>query len=1287
MANWVNSMFSELHNILDTYRSQSSTRLEKIQLAHKEHGIDYQQFELGLFDFEVIHEIELLQTLLKDPNTFIQKFKDRCLYRGSHPEDTISIMLAPNAPANKLYWDFTKAIFSPKTVADYLEILMPSITKQIRIGIRETMMKKSLKEERESLIPQVTVIPHILDLCDSEPVIDDLLQYVFHPPFVFAIKDIELFDTKLHSKVWAYLCKDQPELSKNLYNHNASMKVLKIDIQNYLNNGRSPYDYIQAILEEISKTGESSSGNQGIYAGNLANELFDGLLNYLNALPEDKKEELYALEGYTRSGDRITFENLLNDYVYAGECVELITEILTSICKENSNKLFLKTPVKMDESAQKALMTKYGPKGHNLTLSKEVNLESNLPELLVKKLIEHFQTINIHSSLQLTTLLKRLSANAYETLWRNVHFSVKSFVSYLEVLYEEIDDNVYRPPQISALKLALANYLKQHDYPLTYLLQLFMRFNDVESFSEAFSIEAMDDKQPSYENFLGQLINRRRFCSFITHILSPEDLYRWFDSLDEDDLDSFISTNGTSFLKALPQNRVIEFLSTKEGENHWILGCIEDPDILSIILEQQSTSNYPDWHKIAIASPNTFQRMMRLMSPDKIKQLLKLENQNHQSLYQCLLAQPWIFYEAFKHLSVEHLGGIFNELGQVQMLFRKALQVDSVKTLAWLMEAHTKNTRAMFYTPFEDGKTVFHLCRSVKAVQCLIQYYPEKDLAAEWCKQDDLGRTIFHYQVQNPVVLTQLIQNTPEQDLLKIIFTADKYNKTPLHYSDSPIVKRMLIQIVPLQSRAELLKLIDSSGHGIFNVSRQFSSDELFQWLDVLELFDQDMRLMLFKILYKTMSKGLETLDDQNTLAFTKRLATILSNSDFILAIQEPIAEASPLIFLAADYESALAFILEYVGKEKKESILLTRDLRDNTLFHHAARCARENILRFLFNQFLEIAPLDLINLRNMEHQTVLHVAPYFTVPFLIKQVPETARLALLKTEDKTGNHILVRSNSIDGVVFNQILSLLPEQARVEAALLGTLNGQPLLLNILAANMPFIYYANSDSSWKKSLVEKFSTDQIKSLVNIQDKAGKCIGHYISDDPSACTALIKKLVTKDERLYFMTRCNYKGETVIESFIRKNAFSEWIKIMDLLTQDEQEFIFLKSAFKQKILREILDDDEDIELKMADSFVVDFLIVTQLIALHQPETDCNNRFFSKGNVFAKNLRKAESFDEIKNMVLSYLQNNPESPLSNDLLSYLSEGKTNDKKFTNLATRWLRVLNDPMDMVKSDF
>lgn len=267
---------------------QSIKKIDIHEYSEQEHITNF------ITQVELNDEINYLKTLVKNPESFEEQFKERCAWREATPDECINFSNMPLSPCNQLYWNIALMVFNPKTMGEMLQILSPQVTQHMHAELPDTLPTNTrdlpMKEWIKFIRPQLTLNQN-LDALSEEPDIESFAHYIIADTIIFNVHDIANYNFNLHNNFKSELVKYYPTIDAKLYVHNASFETLASDLMHIA--GQDVQTPKQA-LSELCKWLAASSGPS--YAYRIIDIAIKRFFEYFRTLPEDRQNEIRNLE-------------------------------------------------------------------------------------------------------------------------------------------------------------------------------------------------------------------------------------------------------------------------------------------------------------------------------------------------------------------------------------------------------------------------------------------------------------------------------------------------------------------------------------------------------------------------------------------------------------------------------------------------------------------------------------------------------------------------------------------------------------------------------------------------------------------------------------------------------------------------------------------------------------------------------------------------------------------------------------------------------------------------------
>ncbi|MBA3536537.1 MAG: hypothetical protein H0T84_08005 [Tatlockia sp.] len=324
--------------------------LDRTPLANQEieSPYDYTSLRECILQVELKQEIEALEDMLLDNSNFEENFKKRCTLREKDLEKSIPIHLMPKSATNELYWKIADLVFQPETMQDMLEIVLPSAQKQLKVDL-------DYASGIHNPTPILELSDNLNEFKKHKPTMDVFIHYIDADGILFDARGIDCFPLRQQAALQSLLSEKHPLLCTRLYEHNAKLQGLALDILTLNHKGITPKAAIEQLIKGLTLGGEKMTGQP--FAGKSAKEAVDRFFAWFNALPPIVQEQLRAFEG-----DDTNLGDIIDNELGKGTCVETAATHLNSILRKNSQEATLTLPPEMRPLDLKVLRDKYGPK-------------------------------------------------------------------------------------------------------------------------------------------------------------------------------------------------------------------------------------------------------------------------------------------------------------------------------------------------------------------------------------------------------------------------------------------------------------------------------------------------------------------------------------------------------------------------------------------------------------------------------------------------------------------------------------------------------------------------------------------------------------------------------------------------------------------------------------------------------------------------------------------------------------------------------------------------------------
>ena len=337
--------------VLLTYFKEIASQEESFQ------PYDCQTLKQRIVTIELAQELSFLNSLVDkcahDLPSFEEGFKARCKQRAEGDVPAIGFASMPHSITNELYWKITEILFEPKTMAAFLNILMPATVNHLCLSFPETIPDgQSLKKLSQEGIEPILELKEDLNALEQEKSFDRLSQFLISGTIIFDVRSIEELPLQVHAKLYAALHKSHPKICAELYEHNHPLRVLRGAIHTYQNKGKTPKEAIEELIKGLTLGGETMTGKEE--ASVLALAAIVDFFGFLNEQPEEIKMQLLQ----ARSGV-LSLEHVIENEIKKGKCIETSAFKLRQIIEANHNNPFFNKPVQMNQQMLRQLKKKF----------------------------------------------------------------------------------------------------------------------------------------------------------------------------------------------------------------------------------------------------------------------------------------------------------------------------------------------------------------------------------------------------------------------------------------------------------------------------------------------------------------------------------------------------------------------------------------------------------------------------------------------------------------------------------------------------------------------------------------------------------------------------------------------------------------------------------------------------------------------------------------------------------------------------------------------------------------
>ncbi len=438
---------------------------------------DYSSVKQLTIEEELREELQILNTFLLTPETFNERFKQRCQERDEKNSNScLSIMVMPEGGCNHLYWQIATSLFEPKTNGDILAVMLPSI--QHVLTIDATLPGSSQTFPRSKRLKRIELNLHLNSVTSLETPLtqpDFLKHYVNAEGILFDITNIAKFDFALHQQFHTELTKTFPALALKLYQHNSSLRFLLRNLELMATKGQTFRSACHQLIQALELGGARVTGKSDAAESTLiACTLFE---SYLQSFPEDLHQKILKLKA-TVNG--ITVHQVLS-HLEKGECVESVAENLRAILNNLENEPVLDIIPHLTLEEKNRIISYYKPNFSTHYFHSQVETESAL--IPVSRLDAALARHNINNANEYVRLLLSFPPSVYGSLTKRVNFNT-GFITALA----NVSLDIFNQTQRQALNQTLLEYTLNNPVFLTDTLFLAAKSNNLDLLMQLLAI-------------------------------------------------------------------------------------------------------------------------------------------------------------------------------------------------------------------------------------------------------------------------------------------------------------------------------------------------------------------------------------------------------------------------------------------------------------------------------------------------------------------------------------------------------------------------------------------------------------------------------------------------------------------------------------------------------------------------------------------------------------------------------------------------------------------------------
>lgn len=391
---------------------------------------------LVMMAIEYQRECDFLKSLLLEPGTFKQGFKEACIRRQKDKEHSINFSLFANTPTNDLYKELAQIVFQE----DAVSVLLPGINKTYVIenpsdrliyDPKKTPWREQLKHFTPTLVEQA-----------QKPRLDGLNYYVLGEDYFFDVRNLlELMVMDLQFNFYQHLNSQHSELAKQIYSHNEALQALEYKISLH-NKQRAPIDVIKQVIRAFKWGGSHITGHEE-QASIEAQRTYQYFIEFLAELPAETRAELDILTGSVK-----TFKMVLADLkINENSCVESAANNLQAIIDRNANAEALHA-ISENKRPQATLDKEFAANLNKMKLEKDkVTLISSLPAGLILAALAKLRFDDPGLKI---TLIRNIPQNYFEAVWAFFADDTSLHQQIVTAIHDRFLDN---QPELRAILL------------------------------------------------------------------------------------------------------------------------------------------------------------------------------------------------------------------------------------------------------------------------------------------------------------------------------------------------------------------------------------------------------------------------------------------------------------------------------------------------------------------------------------------------------------------------------------------------------------------------------------------------------------------------------------------------------------------------------------------------------------------------------------------------------------------------------------------------------------------
>lgn len=948
---------------------------------------NFAQIEYAVVIEELRIEIQKLERLfLCDPKIWHDEFKELCKSREQQNNDTcLSFTAIPEGICNHLYWNLADILYKPKSIADMLAILLPSIQSTLIFQTADILLPKT---EATSTLQQRTVYS-----LEVKP-LNELVNFSYSPIFfteivsdsnlVFPLQQVRKLPFYVHQKLFELL-DEHPIIKKHFYTHNDHFQELHQDLDQ---NVASPNDEINKLVRELTRAGSRYSGLTDAAQSVLIPCARFSM--YLDKLPATFKENLLAVT----TTNNIKLSDIIG-HLENGSCVEEAARNLKSIQENKNNAEILASLPIITHADQKLTQKKYR-KAIPINGFEHTKI---LPFVLKKQILTN---VIISSTADYIDILLNLPTEEYADFFKEVQISCDP------VLPVQLGSSLqmFSSQQLEAFLDALS-YTSEKFGGILSILELAIGSANLASFRKLFNLLTTENQIP--------LLYKHKQCSLIEMIVRDGTiaiLETALESLPPEQRKTLIKSK-TSYYVATPLHTAL-YNPDSEMFNK-ISSYYDSEELFEAMLNEKNHYSENIFHTL-IRKGNLIQIKNTFDTLTAEQKTIVLNSQNSRVLH--LAAQisnsPILFYL----LSCLPIDQLINSIVKTDNNNYPLLSFCETQDLTLFDKDLLSSTYDMFWqailtTVTDDGNTAFHYAAKSKHINnifILLDLLPKPKQVLALLSPNKKGFTsIIHVaECQNAKTLQKLLQCFDNEDSLKLIEQPYFANGSRLiHFAAQsnadPLSIKVILDFYPATFRLE--KIMEKNNLGkepLFFAAN--NNSEIAKY--ILSLYPESMRL---SAVTQTFDNG--SILHQKNITTALALVDLLSIEDKKKAFSHVDNEKSSVLQQFSrqiNRNNILEFnkLMAIYSHAEKYIAFTHKDIHGYMPLHDIL--SNPNISLDLLNGFTSTELLTMVSMQNCDGKTLAHLivngeSHIHRFTHLLSFCSSTDRFKILMLRDRHG--------------------------------------------------------------------------------------------------------------------------------------------------------------------------------------------------------------------------------------------------------------------------------------------